>query len=114
LLKNPLLGSKEVMEPLAHQELAKAARNGQVVLLSLDQTELGDRMAVVMVGVRVGDRSLPLAWIAEEGAANIEFAGQRRVLERILGWLPAGAAVMLSADRFYPSAELLEWLHAHG
>ena len=63
LLKNPLLRSDEVMEPLACQELAKAAGNGQVVLLSLDQTELGDRMAVLMVSVRVGDRSLPLAWI---------------------------------------------------
>lgn len=114
LLKNPLLRSDEVMEPLAHQELAKAAGNGQVVLLSLDQTELGDRMAVLMVCVRVGDRSLPLAWIAEEGAANIGFAGQRIVLERVRAWLPAGAEVVLSADRFYPSAELFEWLHAQG
>lgn len=114
LLKNPLLRSDEVMEPLACQELVKAAGNGQVVLLSLDQTELGDRMAVLMVSVRVGDRSLPLAWIAEEGAANIGFEGQRIVLERVLAWLPAGAEVVLSADRFYPSAELFEWLHAHG
>lgn len=114
LLKNPLLQAEEVMEPLASQELAKAAGNGQVVLLSLDQTELGDRMAVLMVSVRVGDRSLPLAWIAEEGAANIGFKGQRLVLERVLAWLPAGAEVVLSADRFYPSGELFEWLHAHG
>lgn len=114
LLKNRLLRGEEVMEPLARQQLQEAARNGQIVLLSLDQTELGDRMAVVMVCVRVGDRSLPLAWLAEEGAANIGFEGQRRVLERVLGWLPAGAAVMLSADRFYPSAALFAWLHTHG
>jgi len=114
LLKNPLLGGDVVMEPLARQELQEAARNGQIVLLSLDQTEVGDRMAVVMVCVRVGDRSLPLAWIAEEGAANIGFEGQRIILERVRGWLPAGAAVMLLADRFYPSAALFEWLHTHG
>ena len=35
-------------------------------------------------------------------------------MERVLAWLPAGAEVVLSADRFYPSAELFEWLHAHG
>ncbi len=105
LLKNPLLRGEMVMEPLARQELEEAARNGQIVLLSMDQSDLGDRMAVLMVCVRVGDRSLPLAWIAEEGAANIGFEGQRIVLERVWAWLPAGAAVWLSADRFYPSAE---------
>jgi hypothetical protein len=114
LLKNPLLKSEEVMEAFARQELEKAVWNGQTVLLSLDQTELGNRMAVLMVCVRVGERSLPLAWIAQAGAANIGFEGQQIVLERVLAWLPAGAEVVLSADRFYPSAELFEWLHAHG
>lgn len=59
-------------------------------------------------------RSLPLAWLAEAGAANIGFAGQRRVLEQVVGWLPGGASVMLLADRFYPSAELFAWLHRQG
>jgi hypothetical protein len=114
LLKNPLLNSDRVIAPWARQELARAARHGQVVVLSMDQTDLGHRMAVLMVCVRVGDRSLPLAWIAEAGAANIGFEGQRRVLDRVQEWLPAGAPVMLSADRFYPSAELFEWLQAQG
>jgi hypothetical protein len=114
LLKNPLLESAALMEPWARAELAKAACHGQTVLLSMDQTDLADRMAVLLVSVRVGERSLPLAWRAEAGAANIGFAGQRQVLERVLAWLPAGAEVLLSADRFYPSAALFEWLHAHG
>jgi hypothetical protein len=45
-LKNPLVQGEVVMEPLARQELEEAARHGQVVQLSLDQTDLGDRMAV--------------------------------------------------------------------
>jgi hypothetical protein len=114
LLKNPLLLATAVMEPFAREALAKAARNGQTVLLSMDQTDLGDRMAVLMVGLRVGDRALPLAWLAEEGPANIGFEGQRTVLEQVLAWLPAGAKVLLSADRFYPSADLFAWLDAHG
>lgn len=114
LLKNPLLDCEAVMEPVARQELQEAARNGQIVLLSMDQTDLGDRMAVLMVSLRIGDRSLPLAWIAEQGAANIGFEGQQIVLERVRGWLPVGVRVMLSADRFYPSAALFEWLHTHG
>jgi hypothetical protein len=114
LLKNPLLRSEVVMEPFARLELEKVAWNGQVVLLSLDQTELGNRMAVLMVCLRVGDRSLPLAWMAQAGPANSGFEGQRIVLERVLAWLSTVTKVVLSADRFYPSAELFEWLHAHG
>lgn len=114
LLKNPLLDSEAVMEPVARRELQEAASHGQTVLLSIDQTDLGNRLAVLMVCLRVGDRSLPLAWIAEKGAANIGFAGQRIVLERVRGWLPAGVPVLLSADRFYPSTALFEWLHDSG
>jgi hypothetical protein len=113
LLKNPLVCPTEVIEPVARTELAKAASHGQTVLLSLDQTDLGHRMAVLMVALRVGDRALPLVWRAEEGAANIGLAGQRALLEQLLAWLPPGARVLLSADRFYPSAGLFAWLTAH-
>ena len=34
------------------------------------------------------------------------------MLEQVLAWLPEGAKVLLSADRFYPSADLFAWLHA--
>ena len=35
-------------------------------------------------------------------------------MEQLLVWLPAGARVLLSADRFYPSAALFAWLQAQG
>ncbi len=114
LLKNPLRLATAVMAPFAREALAKAARNGPTVRLSMDQTDLGDRMAVLMVALRVGDRALPLAWLAEEGPATIGFAGRQPLLEQVLAWLPTGAKGRLSADRFYPSAELFGWLHAHG
>jgi len=37
----------------------------------------------------------------------VAFPGSR-LLERVRAWLPEGAAVMLLADRFYPSAALFE------
>jgi len=114
LLKNPLLDSPVILEPFARTALEEAARHGQTVILSMDQTDLGDRFAVLMVALQVGDRSLPLAWQVEAGAANIGFAGQQVLLERVRGWLPAGAAVLLLGDRFYPSAALFTWLQQHG
>jgi len=62
LLKNPLLDSPVVLEPFARTALEEAARHGQTVMLTMDQTDLGDRFAVLMVALQVGDRSLPLAW----------------------------------------------------
>ena len=72
------------MAPFACESLRNAMHNGQVILLSMDQTDLGDRMAMLMITVRVGDRSLPLAWLAENGAANIGFAKQKTVLDQVL------------------------------
>ncbi|WP_246585430.1 transposase [Thiorhodospira sibirica] len=113
LLKNPLVCPTEIMQPLAMAELAQAARHDQTVCLSLDQTDLGDRMALLVLALRVGERALPLVWWARQGAANIGCAGQKALLETVLAWLPAGARVLLLADRFYPSAALFAWLHAH-
>src|SRR5512147_2401698 len=114
LLQNPRLESAAILEPFARAEVEAAARNGQTVILSLDQTDLGNRFAVLMLAVQVGDRSLPLAWGVEAGTANIGFAGQQVLLERVRAWLPTAAAVLLLGDRFYPSADLFTWLHQHG
>ena len=112
LLKNPLLASPVLLEPWARQALAAAGQHGQTVVLSMDQTDLGDRFAVLMLGLVVGDRALPLAWAAEAGPANLGFDWQYILLERVRDWLPADAEVLLLADRFYPSVALFEWLHA--
>jgi hypothetical protein len=114
LLSSPALSCETVIEPFAQEALRHAGRNGQTILLSLDQTDLGDRMAVLMLTVRIGDRSLPLAWLAEAGAANIGFAQQKILLAKVMEWIPADAAVMLLADRFYPSVELFQWLKTQG
>jgi len=113
LLKNALLDCGMVMEPFALQELTEAGKHEQTILLSMDQTDLGNRMALQIVSLRVGDRALPLTWMAEAGAANIGFDGQKRLLELVLTWIPEGAKVLLLADRFYPSCDLFEWLHTH-
>src|SRR5512134_3755410 len=73
LLKNPLLESAVILDPFARTVLEEAVHNGQTIRLSLDQTDLGDRFAILMLAVQVGDRSLPLAWQVEAGAANIGF-----------------------------------------
>jgi|APFre7841882724_1041349.scaffolds.fasta_scaffold72257_1 hypothetical protein len=112
LLKNPLLSSAAVLEPWARQALAAACQHGETILLSMDQTDLGNRFAILMISLGVGHRALPLAWAVEAGPANLGFTTQQALLERVRAWLPAGAEVLLCADRFYPSVDLFQWLAA--
>lgn len=114
LLKNPLVDCHGFMAPFARWLLAEAGSEGRVIELLMDQTEIGHRFAILMVGVRVGDRALPLAWEVSCGADNLGFASQSGVLEQVAGWLPAEAKVLLLADRFYPSVELFRWLKVRG
>ena len=57
LLKNPLLSSTEVLEPWARQTLATTGQQGQTIILSMDQTDLRDRFAMLMVSLGIGDRA---------------------------------------------------------
>ncbi|BAP56544.1 hypothetical protein THII_2247 [Thioploca ingrica] len=114
LLKNSLLNCTVVMTPFATRELSKAGQNQQTIWLGLDQSDLGNRMALLIISVRVGGRALPLAWKAQTGTANMGFEAQKELLECVLSWLPTGAQVLLLAARFYPSFGLFEWLHSPG
>ena len=59
LLKNELLDCTAMMKPFAMALLKEAAARGKVVMLSLDQTDIGKQFAMLMISVRVGDRALP-------------------------------------------------------
>ena len=114
LLSSDQVVPEEIMAPYVEQILRESSQNGQVLQLSMDQTDIGHRFAILMLSIRVGDRALPLVWHVEAGAANIGFSGQEALLEKLLDKLPEGASVLLSADRFYPSEALFVWLQEHG
>lgn len=114
LLGNRWLSVESVLAPWARQVLSEACAQGQLIVLCMDQTDVGERFAVLMLSVRVGERALPLAWCVEAGEANIGWKRQRELLDGVKGWVPQGAQVMLLADRFYPSEKLFTWLHETG
>ncbi|WP_212761115.1 transposase [Candidatus Accumulibacter phosphatis] len=110
LLSTGQLRSDRELEPFARDALRMASSGGQTVVIAMDQTDLSDRFAIIMVSVRIGERALPLAWWLEEGAANLGFEPQRQLLDKIREWLPTGTPVLLSADRFYGTVELLRYV----
>ena len=110
LLENPLVDGAAILEPFAKQALARAAQGGQTIQLLMDQTDLGDHAALLMLSLSVGSRALPLLWRVQAGPANLGWEDQYALLSAVQAWLPEGASVMLLADRFYPSVKLLRWV----
>src|SRR4051794_35047937 len=62
-----------------------------------------------MLSVRWDERALPLAWRVAQTEGAIGFATQQELLEVAAGWLSVGQAVILLADRFYGTPEMICW-----
>jgi len=78
---------------------------GEKVYLLVDETKLGERLGVMVVGVAWVGRCIPLAWrcYKANSAADYPAAGQVKMIEQLLkcvrSGLPAGKTVLVLADR---------------
>src|SRR5947209_9927554 len=95
LLANPRLDGDAVMRPFAEAAILHAGATDGTVVLILDQSKVSARHQVLMPGVRVGERALPLAWRVRENRGGIGLIEQRELLTVVAGWLPAGARIVL-------------------
>jgi len=109
LLGNPLVVSDAIMEPFSREVLERAAAGGQPIVLILDQSKMSDRHPVLMLALRWGERTLPLAWRVEETDGAIGFDTQKALLDAVAAWLPERTTVRLMGDRFYGTADLIGW-----
>ena len=114
LLGNALIDTDAVMAPFAAEVLQRASAGGQELVVIIDQTKANDTQQAVVVAVRVGGRSLPIAWRVKETEGAIGFGEQKAALEVVLALLPKGAKVVLMGDRFYGSPDLIAWCRQQG
>lgn len=114
VLGNEHIDTDEVIAPYAREVLARAAADGRKLVLIIDQTKANDTQQAVVVAVRAGGRSLPIAWWVKETEGAIGFAEQKAALEVALRLLPADAKVVLMGDRFYGSPDLIAWCRQAG
>ena len=108
-LANDLVSCDAVMQPFAQEILERLAQAGGPLPLILDQSKVSGRHQVLMLSVRWGERALPVAWRVEETDGAIGFATQKDLLDAVCGWLAAATGVILHADRFYGTPELIRW-----
>lgn len=74
--------------------------------LIMDQSQIRQGVQVLMVGVRVGDRALPLLWEVVETKGAIGFAVQEPLLKKVAAMLPPGLYTLMG-DRFYGTSSLI-------
>src|SRR4051794_32222248 len=94
LSANPRPGGDGVTAPCARELLDRAAASGRRLVLILDQTRATARHQVLMLGLRVGARALPLAWRVRETRGSVGSAGQEGPVRLVAAWLPAGAGAV--------------------
>jgi len=113
-LKNEEIDANAVIKPYALQAIERLASRGQTVVLQMDQSHINDTNEVLMLSARLRKRAVPVAWRVRSTQGNIGFAVQKELLDSVRGWLPDHVSVMLAADRFYGTAQLIGWCQKAG
>jgi len=104
----------DIMAELASRLLAAVCGHGKTIVVSLDQTSLEDDRAIGMVSVRVGGRALPLFWTVRRTAGNIAIKDYLPLLDRLKSCLTKDSKVLILADRFFGTPELIAACQCHG
>jgi hypothetical protein len=109
VLMNRLISPDEVMAPFAIEVMQSVTDKKQPLVLIMDQSKINDRLQVLMLALRWGERALPVLWRVEETEGSIGFETQKYLLEAAAPILPEGAQICLMADRFYGTADLISF-----
>ena len=113
-LANPNLKPIEVMEGFIPELLCMLTSNGQVAILMLDQSKVGNGFECLMVSLRLGERAIPVAWRVKKTEGEMGYDEQEPLLRAACGLIPKGIKIMLTADRFYGTAALISLCQQFG
>jgi hypothetical protein len=113
-LKNEKTDVDVTIKPYAFEVIQRLAARGETIILQMDQSHLNEWNEVLMVSVRLRKRALPVAWRVRATQGNIGFGVQKELLNSITAWLPEGVTIMLAADRFYGTAQMIGWCQKAG
>jgi hypothetical protein len=108
-LANRRIDPLRVMFGFAPEILSSVGSKGQIVVLMLDQSKISDGFECLMVSLRLGERAIPIAWRVIATKGPIGFDIQKPLLERVFSMVPAGISILLAADRFYGTSNLISW-----
>jgi hypothetical protein len=101
------IDDRDAMEPFADEVLAAVMARGETIVISLDQTCVNDTHGIAMMSVRVGERALPLCWTVKACKGNLPVKEYTPLLAWLKTMIPYQAKVLVLADRFFGTPELI-------
>lgn len=110
ILSNDKIDVDQISGAYAKSTMKRIHKSGQTIILSMDQSHINKNNEVLMLAVRFNGRAVPFIWRVRNTKGGIGLETQEKILNSALQFIPKGAKVLLSADRFYGSAGLLNWL----
>lgn len=114
VLSNPLIKPPSVMMGFIPDIVQMLTQQGQTLILMLDQSKIRDGFECLMISLRLAERAIPVDWIVVETKGSIGFDVQKTLLNRVKEMIPEGVSILLSGDRFYGTAALIEWCKKEG
>lgn len=114
LLDNDHIAPSEIMKPYALEILSQIKDSGESLVLIMDQTHINKTFEMLMIGVRINNRALPLCWVIKETQGTIGFEEQVSALNIVQRWIPDSSKVVLMGDRAYGNPDLIEWCQMQG
>lgn len=106
-LSNPRIDPIRAMKGFVPEMMEALAEDNKTVILMLDQSKIRDGFECLMVSARVGERAVPVVWRVVETKGEIGFSIQQELLKALVGLIPKGVSILLTADRFYGTANLI-------
>ena len=113
-LKNDKTDVDVTIKPYALEVIERLSARGETIVLQMDQSHINDVNEVLMLSVRLRKRALPVAWRVKSTQGNIGIGVQKELLDSVKAWMPEGASILLAADRFYGTAQLIDWCQKAG
>ncbi|MGB5085450.1 MAG: hypothetical protein WBO09_12785 [Methylocystis silviterrae] len=108
-MKNEAIDAGAAIKGYAFAVIERLAACGQTVILQMDQSHMNDANEVLILSARLRRRAVPVAWRVRSTQANIGFSIQKELLDSVRVGLPKDVPIMLAADRFYGTAQLIGW-----
>ena len=114
VLSNTLIDPLAVMNGFIPEMAEMMGAHKKTLVLMLDQSKISDGFECLMVSLRVGERAIPMAWKVVKTRGSIGFEEQKALLDAVKAMLPTQWPILLSADRFYGTASMIDWCQRAG
>ena len=107
-LSNSRIDPIRAMRGFIPDMMEALGQDGKTVILMMDQSKVSDGFECFMISARVAERAVPVLWRVVRTEGEIGFSVQKELLEALFAMIPEDIAILLTADRFYGTAALIQ------